>query len=151
MGWAYNPLWAHVVPHRYKVEVAHGFIMGFAFAVLFPLGAILIRTASFRGLVVRPLSKFSLLSRDYLSSLETYCSIGLIWPPSPFQEFPLLKTLSTQATLTQKRYSGSMLQYRFLPTLWHWQVSVWAYILPYILSNWFVDYYRSNIQLTSRS
>lgn len=31
--------------------ITHGTIMGFAFAFLFPLGAIIIRTLSFRGLV----------------------------------------------------------------------------------------------------
>lgn len=46
-----NPAWAHVNPDRRNAVTAHGTIMGFAFAVLFPLGAILIRTASFRGLV----------------------------------------------------------------------------------------------------
>lgn len=62
MGWAYNPLWAHVNPDRINAVTAHGAIMGFAFAVLFPFGAILIRTASFQGLVVRPFPKFFLCS-----------------------------------------------------------------------------------------
>lgn len=53
MAWTgpVSPVWAHVNPDRQKAQVAHGIILGFAFAFLFPLGAILIRTASFRGLV----------------------------------------------------------------------------------------------------
>lgn len=54
--WPYVSVWATVSPDRYKAVLAHGYIMGFAFAVLFPFGAILIRTASFRGLVVRHFS-----------------------------------------------------------------------------------------------
>ena len=55
MVWSgpFNPVWATVSPDRYRAVIAHGYIMGFAFAVLFPFGAILIRTASFRKLVVR--------------------------------------------------------------------------------------------------
>ena len=36
---------------HHNAIVTHGVIMGLAFAVVFPLGAILIRVASFRGLV----------------------------------------------------------------------------------------------------
>lgn len=46
-----NPAWADVNPNRQGAVIAHGTIMGFAFAFLFPLGAIIIRTSSFRGLV----------------------------------------------------------------------------------------------------
>lgn len=41
----------HINPTRPNAEITHGTIMGLAFAFLFPLGAIVIRTASFRGLV----------------------------------------------------------------------------------------------------
>ena len=40
----------HKVLHKNSV-IAHGTILGFTFAFLFPLGAILIRLASFRGIV----------------------------------------------------------------------------------------------------
>ena len=40
-----------VNPDRHNAVITHGTIMGFTFAFLFPLGAIIIRTASFRGLV----------------------------------------------------------------------------------------------------
>lgn len=40
-----------VNPVRHNAVITHGTVMGLAFAVLFPLGAIVIRTASFRGLV----------------------------------------------------------------------------------------------------
>lgn len=36
---------------RHNAVVTHGTVMGFAFAFLFPLGAILIRVASFRRLI----------------------------------------------------------------------------------------------------
>ena len=36
---------------RHNANIAHGTVMGFTFAFLFPLGAILIRVASFRGLI----------------------------------------------------------------------------------------------------
>ena len=36
---------------RHNAVITHGTVMGFAFAFLFPLGAILIRVASFRGLI----------------------------------------------------------------------------------------------------
>lgn len=36
---------------RHRAVITHGTVMGFAFAFLFPLGAILIRVASFRGLI----------------------------------------------------------------------------------------------------
>lgn len=38
-------------PIRHNAVITHGTIMGFAFAFLFPLGAIIMRVASFRGLV----------------------------------------------------------------------------------------------------
>lgn len=38
-------------PVRDNSVITHGTLMGFAFAFLFPLGAIIMRTASFRGLV----------------------------------------------------------------------------------------------------
>lgn len=41
---AVNPIWDNCV-------IAHGTIMGFVFAFLLPVGAIIIRVASFRGLV----------------------------------------------------------------------------------------------------
>ena len=41
----------HINPARHNAVITHGTFMGFAFAFLFPLGAIIIRTASFRGLV----------------------------------------------------------------------------------------------------
>ena len=40
----------HKVLHHNSI-VAHGTIMGFTFAFLFPLGAIIIRLASFRGII----------------------------------------------------------------------------------------------------
>ena len=43
-----------MIEHKQQLHsaiVTHGVIMGLAFAVVFPLGAILIRVASFRGLV----------------------------------------------------------------------------------------------------
>lgn len=36
---------------RHNAVITHGTVMGFTFAFLFPLGAILIRVASFRGLI----------------------------------------------------------------------------------------------------
>ena len=36
---------------RHNAVITHGTVMGFAFAFLFPLGAILIRVVSFRGLI----------------------------------------------------------------------------------------------------
>lgn len=36
---------------HHNAVITHGTVMGFAFAFLFPLGAILIRVASFRGLI----------------------------------------------------------------------------------------------------
>ena len=36
---------------HHNAIITHGTVMGFAFAFLFPLGAILIRVASFRGLI----------------------------------------------------------------------------------------------------
>lgn len=70
MAWTgpVSPVWAHVNPDRQKAQVAHGIILGFAFAFLFPLGAILIRTASFRGLVVRQIAQLFLPVRDCFSS-----------------------------------------------------------------------------------
>lgn len=41
----------HINPDRQNAVITHGTFMGFAFAFLFPLGAIIIRSASFRGLV----------------------------------------------------------------------------------------------------
>lgn len=41
----------NINPIRPNAVITHGTLMGFAFAFLFPLGAILIRTLSFRGLV----------------------------------------------------------------------------------------------------
>ena len=41
----------HINPARHNAVITHGTFMGFAFAFLFPLGAIIIRIASFRGLV----------------------------------------------------------------------------------------------------
>ncbi|KAL6718395.1 hypothetical protein ACLMJK_004484 [Lecanora helva] len=41
----------HIDPVHHNAVITHGTLMGFAFAFLFPLGAIVIRTASFRGLV----------------------------------------------------------------------------------------------------
>ena len=38
-------------PIRKNAVIAHGTFMGFAFGFLFPVGAIIIRSASFRGLV----------------------------------------------------------------------------------------------------
>ncbi len=38
-------------PVRHNAAIVHGTIMGFTFAFLFPLGAILIRVSSFRGLI----------------------------------------------------------------------------------------------------
>ena len=65
--WPFDPVWATVSPDRYKAVIAHGYIMGFAFAILFPFGAILIRTASFRNLVA---SHFS----DQFLPVQAYCS-----------------------------------------------------------------------------
>ena len=64
MAWTgpINPAWAHVNPDRQQAQTAHGYILGVAFAFLFPLGAIIIRTSSFRGLVVRQIAELSLLS-----------------------------------------------------------------------------------------
>ena len=61
--WPANPIWAHVNPERDIAVTTHGTILGLAFAFLFPLGAILIRIASFRGLVVRLFFEFFLDSR----------------------------------------------------------------------------------------
>ena len=36
---------------RHRAVITHGTVMGFAFAFLFPVGAILIRVSSFRGLI----------------------------------------------------------------------------------------------------
>ena len=98
MGWPWpaNPVWANVNPDRMNAVTAHGTIMGFAFALLFPLGAILIRTASFRGLVVRSFSEFILPVRDCLSSRETCCRSNVFLPLSslPKHVFPF-KFLST--------------------------------------------------------
>ena len=41
---------SQVNPNRHNAVIAHGTIMGLAFGALFPLGAILVRTSSFRGL-----------------------------------------------------------------------------------------------------
>lgn len=40
-----------VNPIRKNAVIAHGTIMGFAFAFLFPMGAIIIRTSTIRGLI----------------------------------------------------------------------------------------------------
>jgi len=40
-----------VNPNRKSAQITHGTVMGLAFAFLFPLGAIIMRTLSFRGLV----------------------------------------------------------------------------------------------------
>ena len=40
-----------VNPIRKNAVIAHGTIMGFAFAFLFPVGAIIIRTSTVRGLI----------------------------------------------------------------------------------------------------
>jgi len=41
----------HINPNVHNAVITHGTFMGFAFAFLFPFGAIIIRSASFRGLV----------------------------------------------------------------------------------------------------
>ena len=69
--WPANSAWAQVNPIRHNAVIAHGTIMGFAFAFLFPLGAILIRTASFRGLVVRQPSVFVRPLRNHFRPPDT--------------------------------------------------------------------------------
>ena len=108
-SWA---MWAHVNPDRHRAVTAHGYIMGFAFAILFPLGAILIRTASFRGLVVRHFFVFFPSVRDCFSNLETYCRStaalsGFIRPDDENAD-PIQRT------------SGRMQRSNALPTSWLW-------------------------------
>ena len=72
MAWSgpIDPAWAHVNPNREKAVTAHGYIMSVAFAVLFPLGAITIRTASFRSLVVRQSPDYSFPLKACFSSRQ---------------------------------------------------------------------------------
>ena len=141
MAWSgpYNPVWANVNPDRHKAVIAHGTVMGFAFAVLFPFGAILIRTASFRKLVVRLSSDYFLPAQACFSSRQSSCSSRAVVPCASLLKQSHYSSLCMQMRgLTRRWVSGSMLPCKFLPTYWHWQALAWVFILQSIPLHRFV-------------
>lgn len=153
MGWPWpaNPAWADVNPDREKAVSAHGTVMGFAFAFLFPLGAILIRTMSFRGLVVRHFYGFYLPVRDCPLSPEICCTSKLILPPFCFSNKRYHSDIYLQVRiLTPKCASGYTLEYRFWLIYWRWQALDWVSISRSTLSHWFVCYNHQTFKYTQK-